>query len=254
MSNDSTQRFTDRVSNYVKYRPGYPQEVIGYLEKEGHLSTHSAIADVGAGTGIFTRLLLEKGYNVYAVEPNEAMRGEADRQLSHFPGYCSLAGRADLTGLASQSIDLIVCAQSFHWFNTTETRVEFQRILKSGGQVALVWNNRDIRADAFAAAYDALLKTLSGGDYETINHQNLTPADFKRFYKDAKYVLTKFQNRQVFDFEQLAGRAFSSSYVPPEDTDAGKAFKADLKAVFDSHQQDGKVVFRYDTEVYLGMV
>jgi SAM-dependent methyltransferase len=251
-SNDSTKRFTGRVSNYVKYRPGYPKEVIDYLEKECHLSDRSAIADVGAGTGIFTKLLLERNYRVYAIEPNDAMREEADRQLKHFPNYHSMAGKADLTGLTSQSIDLIVCAQAFHWFNTPETKAEFQRILKPGGQVALIWNNRYIEADLFAIAYDTLLKTQSGGDYERINHQNLTQADFDNFYAD--YSLVKFPNQQVFDFDQLAGRAFSSSYVPAEGTEAGKAFKLELKAVFDQYQQDGKVIFRYDTEVYLGMV
>jgi SAM-dependent methyltransferase len=254
MATDSTKRFTDRVSNYVKYRPAYPNEVIDYLEKQCHLSAQSNIADIGAGTGIFTKLLLEKGYQVFAVEPNDAMREEADRQLSHFPGYRSVNGSADPTGLASHSIDLIVCAQAFHWFNTTETQAEFNRILRPGGQAALIWNNRDVAADKFAAAYDDLLKTLSGGDYERINHQNLTPADFEHFYKDGKYTLTKFPNQQVFDFKQLAGRAFSSSYVPAEDTETGKAFKAELKKIFDQYQKDGKVIFRYDTEVYLGHV
>jgi ubiquinone/menaquinone biosynthesis C-methylase UbiE len=254
MSTDSTKRFTDRVANYVKYRPGYPPDVITYLEKECHLNSDSVIADVGAGTGIFTKLLLEKDYKVYAVEPNDAMREEADRQLTHFNSYHSMIGTADKTGLSAQSIDLIVCAQAFHWFNTSETKAEFQRILKSGGQAALIWNNRDVEADAFAEAYDELLKTLSGGDYECINHQNLSPADFERFYKDGQYTLTKFPNQQVFDFEHLAGRAFSSSYVPAEDTEAGKAFKEKLKTIFDTYQRDGKVIFRYDTEVYLGNV
>lgn len=254
MATDPTKRFTDRVANYVKYRPGYPKEVIDYLEKECHLSGHSNIADVGAGTGIFTKLLLEQGHKVYAVEPNDAMREEADRQLSQFDKYHSMIGTADKTGLSAQSVDMIVCAQAFHWFNTAETKAEFQRILKPGGKAALIWNNRDVEADAFATAYDNLLKTLSGGDYERINHQNLNPADFERFYKDGRYTLNKFPNQQVFDFEQLAGRAFSSSYVPAEDTEAGKAFKGELKMIFDQHQKDSKVIFRYDTEVYLGAV
>lgn len=254
MSTDSTKRFTDRVANYVKYRPGYPLEVLDYLQKECDLEPGSVVADVGAGTGIFTKLLIEKGYKVYAVEPNDAMREEADRQLEAFPTYHSMTGTADKTGLSAKSIDMIICAQAFHWFNTAEAKAEFQRILKPGGQAALIWNNRDVAADAFATAYDELLKTLSDGDYERINHQNLAPADFERFYKDGQYTLTKFPNQQVFDFEQLAGRAFSSSYVPAEDTEAGKAFKIELKAIFDAYQQDGKVIFRYDTEVYLAEV
>jgi ubiquinone/menaquinone biosynthesis C-methylase UbiE len=254
MSTDPTKRFSNRVANYVKYRPGYPPEIIDHLEKEGIPNPGSVIADIGAGTGIFTKLLLEKGYKIYAVEPNDAMRKEADRQLSYFDKYHSMTGRADKTGLSAHTINLIVCAQAFHWFNTEETRVEFQRILKPGGKAALIWNNRDVEADVFAADYDALLKTLSSGDYERVNHQNLTKEDFERFYKNGQYTLTKFTNQQVFDFEQLAGRAFSSSYVPAEDTEAGKAFKGELKTIFDAHQQDGRIVFKYDTEVYLGEV
>ncbi|HWD88090.1 MAG TPA: class I SAM-dependent methyltransferase [Mucilaginibacter sp.] len=252
MPTDSTKRFTDRVANYVKYRPGYPQEVIDYLEKACHLTPGSVIADVGAGTGIFTKLLLEKRYEVYAIEPNDAMREEADRQLAYFPGYHSMIGTADKTGLSARSVDLIVSAQAFHWFNTAEAKAEFQRILKHGGKAALIWNNRDVEADEFSTAYDVLLKTLSSGEYERVNHQNLNKEDFERFYKDGQYTLTKFPNQQVFDFEQMAGRAFSSSYVPAEDTDAGRAFKEELRVVFDAHQQQGMVVFKYDTEVYLG--
>ena len=208
MTNYSTSRFSDRVNNYVKYRPGYPPEVISHLEKECRLSVGSKVADVGAGTGIFTALLLEKGYTVYAVEPNEPMRAEADRQLSHYDTYHTMSGTADKTGISAKSMDLVVCAQAFHWFNTPETKAEFKRILKPHGYVALIWNNRDVEADAFATAYELLLQQQSG-DYERVNHQNLSETDFVNFYRDGKYSLVILHNQQVIDFEELAGRAFS---------------------------------------------
>jgi ubiquinone/menaquinone biosynthesis C-methylase UbiE len=251
MSNDATKRFTNRVDNYVKYRPGYPEQTVDYLEKQCHLSPESVIADIGAGTGIFTKLLLERDYTVYAVEPNDAMRHEADRQLKHYPKYHSRNGRAEETGLKSGSIDLIVCAQAFHWFNSPETHAEFKRILKSEGQVALIWNNRDIEADDFAMMYEFLLKDQSS-DYERVNHQNLTEMDFVQFFRDGEYHQIKFHNQQVFDREELAGRAFSSSYVPAQESEAGKAFCERLNDLFDSYQNNGKVIFRYNTEVYWG--
>ncbi|MGN6637886.1 MAG: class I SAM-dependent methyltransferase [Mucilaginibacter sp.] len=251
MAHDPTKRFTNRVTNYVKYRPGYPKAVVDHLAKCVHLTTGTVIADVGSGTGIFSKLLLERDFTVFAVEPNEAMRSEAEQQLKHFPGFHSVEGTADATGLPAKSVDLIACAQAFHWFNTSEAKVEFKRILKPGGNVALIWNNRDIEADDFAVAYELLLKQQSG-DYERINHQNLAETDFVRFFKNGKYSLTKFPNQQIFNFEQLAGRAFSSSYVPAEETEGGKAFKSHLQQLFDSYQQNSKVVFRYNTEVYLG--
>ncbi|HVV55630.1 MAG TPA: class I SAM-dependent methyltransferase [Mucilaginibacter sp.] len=253
MSSDPTKRFTNRVDNYVKYRPGYPPEVIDHLQKECDLSPGSVIADVGTGTGIFTKMLLERGYTVYAVEPNDAMRHEADRQLRSFPQYHSGGGSAEATRLKAHSIGLIVCAQAFHWFNTPETKAEFQRILKPGGWVALIWNNRDIEADDFAVAYELLLKQ-PGGDYERVNHQNLSETDFVRFFKDGEYRLEKFHNQQVFGLEEFKGRAFSSSYVPAEESEAGHHFGALLDELFDTYQKKGKVVFRYNTEVYWGKV
>jgi ubiquinone/menaquinone biosynthesis C-methylase UbiE len=251
MAHDSTVRFSNRVANYAKYRPGYPDKVLDYLQHKCHLTQESVIADVGSGTGIFTKLLLDKGYSVYAVEPNDAMRHEAERQLKALDGFHSVSGTAENTTLSDKSTNLIVCAQAFHWFNNAETKAEFKRILTSYGHVALIWNNRCVEADDFAIAYELLLKQQTG-DYERVNHQNLTEADFVAFYHDGKYKLAKFSNYQVFNFEQLAGRAFSSSYVPAVDAPEGHLFNIQLKVIFDQYQTNGTVMLRYDTEVYLG--
>jgi ubiquinone/menaquinone biosynthesis C-methylase UbiE len=251
MAYDSTSRFTGRVENYAKYRPGYPDKVLDYLQRECHLTPQSIIADIGSGTGIFTRLLLDSHYAVYAVEPNESMRREAERQLRSLPGFHSVDGTAEQTTLDDQSVDLIVCAQAFHWFHSEETKEEFKRILAPQGCAALIWNNRRIDADDFSIAYELLLKQQSG-DYQQVSHLNLTDADFANFYRDGKYALVKFPNYQVFGFEQLAGRAFSSSYVPAPDTEAGHEFNRQLKILFDQYQTKGSVKFSYETEIYLG--
>lgn len=252
MSN-STQRFTSRVDNYTKYRPGYPAGVLETLRQEGELPPGAQIADVGSGTGIFTQLLLDADYTVYAVEPNEAMRKAADKQLSRNPAYHSVNGTAEATTLPPYSVDMVVCAQAFHWFDAQKTKAEFARILKPGGKVALIWNNRQVGADDFSIAYEFLLQQQAS-DYQRVNHQNLTEADFNAFFKNGQYTLTKYPNIQVFDLDGLAGRAFSSSYVPAEDTPEGIAFMARLKEIFDSYQVDGKVNVQYQTEVYLGEI
>jgi SAM-dependent methyltransferase len=251
MAHDSTSRFSNRVANYAKYRPSYPAKVLDYLQHECHLTEQCVVADIGSGTGIFTKLLLDRGYTVFAVEPNEAMRRHAEHQLKSDPPFYSIDGTAEATMLDSKSVHLIVCAQAFHWFNNAETKAEFKRILAPHGHIALIWNNRCIDADDFAIAYEILLKQQEG-DYEKINHQNLAETDFAAFYHDGKYKLAMFSNYQVFNFEQLAGRAFSSSYVPAEDTTEGHLFSTQLKAIFDQYQSNGTVMFRYDTEVYLG--
>ncbi|TWJ01449.1 methyltransferase family protein [Mucilaginibacter frigoritolerans] len=253
MISDPTKRFTDRVDNYVKYRPNYPDEVISYLQKECGLTSNSVIADVGAGTGIFTGLLLNKGYKVYAVEPNEAMLQAAIDQYGNNSQFIPVNGTAEATTLPINTIDLIVCAQAFHWFNEEKTAVEFKRILKTGVKAALVWNNRLPDADEFSKAYENLLKQ-DAIDYNKVNHRKIGEINFKRFFKDGNYSVTKFPNEQVFDLDGLFGRTFSSSYVPAEGSEEGGKFRTLLKDVFDRYNQNGQVSFHYQTEIYMGEV
>lgn len=250
---DSTQRFTERVENYIKYRPGYPQQVLGLLRVEGKLKAASNIADVGSGTGIFTHLLLNEGYTVYAVEPNTAMRQAADGLLHHFPNYHSINGTAEDTTLNPHTIDMVVCAQAFHWFDAQKTKSEFARILKPGGKVALIWNNRQVDADDFSIAYELLLQQQAS-DYKRVNHQNLTETDFNSFFKDGSYTFTKYPNAQLFDEAGFIGRAFSSSYVPASNTPEGLEFLKKLKDIFNQHHIEGQVNVQYQTEVYIGEV
>ncbi|WP_183576647.1 class I SAM-dependent methyltransferase [Mucilaginibacter sp. X5P1] len=253
MSSDSTKRFSDRVDNYIKFRPGYPPEVLAFLKQECKLNADSVIADVGAGTGIFTKLLLDEGYKVYAVEPNQPMRDAAVDQLSAYKTFAPIDGTAEATTLPTKCADLIVCAQAFHWFNDAKTKVEFNRILKDKGKAALIWNSRLTDVDEFAKAYEALLKH-DGIDYNKVNHRKVRDIDFKAFFKDGIYKLTKYANTQIFDEAGLIGRAYSSSYVPKEDTVAGEKFLVLLKDIFNKYNVDGKVSFVYETEIYLGEV
>jgi len=253
MISDPTKRFSDRVDNYVKYRPGYPDKVIEYLQNECGLSGGSVIADVGSGTGIFTSLLLAKGYKVYAVEPNADMQSAAVQQLGSNKNFIPVDGSAEATMLTEKSVDLIVCAQAFHWFNNEKTKAEFKRILKDNGHAALIWNNRIAGVDDFSIAYENALK-LDSIDYNKVNHRNINDIDFKAFFKDGVYNEVKFPNVQVFDEAGFLGRAFSSSYVPAEGTEAGENFRLLLKAMFARYNENGKVMFHYQTEVYLGKV
>lgn len=255
MSNtpEPTKRFTERVDNYVKYRPGYPAGVLDLLQNEGGLIKDSVIADVGAGTGIFTKLLLQRGYKVYAVEPNQAMQQAACMWLGSNENFIPVDAAAEATTLATHSIDMVVCAQAFHWFNDARTRWEFNRILKENRLAALIWNNRLADTDDFSVAYEQLLKTRSV-DYNKVNHRNIGDIDFKAFFKNGGYKQVNFPNAQEFDLNGLMGRAFSSSYVPPESSSEGAKFKALLQDIFTKHNTNGKVTFSYQTEVYIGHV
>lgn len=251
MQIESTKRFSDRVENYVKYRPGYPPEVIGFLFQECGLNQNSAVADIGSGTGILTALLLEKNLKVFAIEPNDAMQEAAIHSLSNNQNFIPLNGKAEATSLPDNSVDLIVCAQAFHWFNNAETRLEFRRILKNEAYAALIWNNRLANADDFSIAYENLLKKHTK-EYNEVNHRNINESDLNTLFRNGQYKTACYPNMQVFDLEGLKGRAFSSSYIPAEGSEEGEEFMKLLEAIFDQFNSAGKVYFHYQTEVYFG--
>lgn len=253
LSAEPTVRFSNRVENYVKYRPGYPDAVLEYLQQKFNLNAGTYIADIGSGTGIFTKLLLDKGYKVYAVEPNEPMKAYAESDLKGYKNFTSVAGTAEHTNLLANSVDLVTSATAFHWFDVEQSRAEFKRILKPGGAVVLLWNVRKADTDAFAIAYDNLLLKYSS-DYKEVKDKTLNGERLAAFFDQGKFETISFTNEQVFDEEGLIGRSQSSSYVPLPETAEGKIFLTDLKAIFHEYQFNGQVRFLYDTVMYLGRV
>lgn len=248
---DPTKRFTNRVGDYIRYRPGYPEEIIPILEKEAGLTTSSVIADIGSGTGISAGLFLRNGNTVYAVEPNDAMRGAAESLLREYPAFHSIPGTADATTLDNQSIDLVVAAQAFHWFDPTAARREFARILKPGGNIVLIWNRRKEDETLFLASYEALLRQF-GIDYEQVRHNNVDKPVLDTFFDSYKKYAV--YNEQLFNFEGLKGRLLSSSYVPAEGHPNHEPMLAQLRIMFDEYQKNGQVRFEYDTEIYIGSI
>lgn len=246
-----TERFSDRVADYVKYRPSYPPEAIRALREGLGVAPPARAADLGAGTGIFSALLLDEGFAVIAVEPNEAMRAAAQRTLADRPAYSSVHGTAEATGLPDASVDFAVAAQAFHWFDPAAARREIARITRPPHPVALVWNTRSLDATPFLRAYDELLLRVSD-DYIKVRHQNVGDAVLAEFYGAGGYERRVFASAQVFDLEGFLGRAFSSSYVPAPDHPRRDDTERGLREIFLQHQNQGTVSFLYDTEVYLG--
>ncbi len=246
----AAERFTDRVANYVAYRPQYPAGVFAVLRDELGLSALSIVADVGAGTGILTELLLRAGGTVFAVEPNAAMREAAEVLLRVYPNFHSVDGTAEGTTLPGASIDLVTAGQAFHWFNADATRIEFARILKPGGMVALVWNMRRTEATPFLRDYESLLREF-GTDYSQVNCEQLPEARIAQFFLHG-YQQRLFDNAQDFDFAGLRGRLLSSSYVPSAGHPNYELLLAELRRLFDAHQQGGRVRIEYDTRLYFG--
>jgi SAM-dependent methyltransferase len=244
------QRFSNRVENYIRYRPGYPTELIALLERDAKLSPESTIADIGSGTGIFSELLLKAGYRVNGVEPNQAMREAAEDLLASHPRFRSVNGSAQATTLEDKSMDLIVSAQAYHWFNTPEARAEFRRILKPGGKVALIWNERHLDTTPFLRGYESLLRRFAT-DYAEVRHENIGPESLKLLFPDG-YTTHAFPHSQRFDFEGLKGRLLSCSYAPAPGHPGHEPMLDELRRLFDASQQGGKVAIDYDARVHIG--
>lgn len=249
-SPDPTTRFSDRVRNYVLYRPGYPPAVLDVLRGETGLSPAHAVADVGSGTGISARLFLEAGNTVHAVEPNAEMRAAAEAALGGELRFHSVAGSAEATTLPDASVDYVVAAQAYHWFDPPAVRREWLRILRPGGWMVLLWNARRTDTTPFLRGYEALLHA-HGTDYASVNHENVTPERIAQAL-GPDFGRRDVPNEQVFDFVGLKGRLLSSSYAPNEGHPGYAPMLAALERLFRDHAQDGYVRFEYDTQVYWG--
>jgi SAM-dependent methyltransferase len=249
---DPTQRFSSRVGNYVRYRPGYPSAVVDLLRKECGLSSNTVIADVASGTGIFTRMLLDNGNRVFGVEPNAEMRQAGEEFLVAHPHFTSVAGTAEATTLADHSVDFVTAAQAAHWFDRQKARREFIRILKPGGCAVLLWNERRIDSTLFLRAFEQLLLRY-GTDYQSVRHERTTQ-EIETFFAPSAFQVRTFDYRQAFDYPALEGRLLSSSYTPQADDAGYGPMLRELRRVFDAHQVSGRVAFDYNTLIYYGQL
>lgn len=245
----STERFSARADYYARYRPGYPPDVVACLQAECRLTPNWVVADVGSGTGILTRLFLDNGNRVFAVEPNTAMRREAEKELSGFGGFVSVDGQAEATTLPDDSVNLVTAGQAFHWFNAAASRIEFGRILRPGGVVALVWNARAYEGDPLMTAYENVLEDFGMG-YHAVTHRSHA-GELEELFTGGHTFHTFSHSRQI-DFTALWGGFLSASYAPLPDDPRYESMQVALRHVFDAHQRDGFVLFHYDTHLYYG--
>lgn len=246
-----TERFSGRVDDYVRYRPGYPPEALAPLATDCGLGPGATVADIGAGTGIWTGRLLRAGCRVLALEPNREMRRAGRRRLGESDRLTWLDGTAEATGLADASVDLVTAAQAFHWFDRRRARAELARILGPGGCLAVIWNERHKESTPFLAAYERLLLDWAI-DYERIDHTRLGRRQLEPFFDPAPLHEFRCANRQVLDLEGLEGRLRSCSYAPGPEHPHHAPMMAELRRIFAACQEDGRVAIDYDCRVYYG--
>lgn len=245
-----TQRFSGRVENYIKYRPTYPLGLVDLLKREANLSPGKAIADIGSGTGILTKLLLDADFSVQAVEPNDEMRVAAEGMLSNYRAFSSIKGSAENTTLGDQSVDFITAAQAFHWFDPELARNEFRRILKTNGVVALIWNNAK-SASAYWNEYESFMMK-HGTDYRALKESGTESEEKIHSFFRNNFVKYSLSNHQDLDKEGFSGRFLSISHSPKSSDPGFASAMVALDELFQHHQSNGILRIEYDTQVYIG--
>jgi SAM-dependent methyltransferase len=248
---NSTHRFSDRVEFYLRSRPKYPPALLKFCQGTLGLRSPHSIADIGSGTGFLSELFLDNGNDVYAVEPNANMRQAAETLFADRRNFHSMDATAEATGLADASVDFIVAGQAFHWFDRPRARAEFTRILRSGGWVVLVWNDRRVEA-GFSTDYEQIVLEFET-DLKHVSHQQMTATDsdiLAQFFAPASYATASFDNPQSLDLDGVLARAMSSSYLPAPGHPRCEEMLNRLKQIYDRHQIAGQVVQPYDTRVY----
>lgn len=245
---DPTERFSNRVENYIKYRPGYPTELFDFIYGEFGLKKTSTIADIGSGTGISAKPFLERGNTVVGVEPNDAMRNASIDLFIGNRRFSAIKGSAEDTGLRDSSIDLAFAAQSFHWFCNKRAVAEVHRILRKDGLFCVVWNERELALNEFHRDFEALIERYAI-DYDQIRHDKFSVVDIENAFQ-REFVEVVFENAQNLDRKGLKGRLMSSSYIPDEASPVYRSMVENVYLLFDKHEESGRISVSYKTKLY----
>jgi SAM-dependent methyltransferase len=250
---DPTKRFSDRVEHYVRSRPGYPDAVLDHLAAQCGWSPAAVVADIGSGTGISAEVFLRRGNRVYGVEPNTEMRQAAERLLAGYPNFASIAGTAEATTLADQSVDFVVAGQAFHWFNRQPTRREFARILQPAGWCVLLWNTRKIDSTPFMRGYEQIVREFAI-DYAKVRHENIDAAQLDAFFDPGTHHAHVVANHQRLDAAGFQARLASSSYLPGDGHPRRDAMYEAAAHLVAMYSEGGQVTIDYDTEIHTGRI
>lgn len=253
---ENTELFTDKSESYAKYRSGYPEEMIEKIIESFRGQNEIQVADIGAGTGISSRLLGNTGAKVTAVEPNQAMAEAAEEH----PNVKYVIAPAETTGLESNSFDIVSSFQAFHWFHFRESLKEFNRILKPGGKLALVWSYWD-ETDEFTGEFIRLINKASSKFEEKVTPYDVFPSGYiKRwrirllwklgwlpYYRSVEKL--QFSYNQHLNKNDLIGYAASQSFIKHEG-ELWDELCIGLKHLAEKTQSDS-VILKYRVTLFL---
>lgn len=243
----STTRFSNRVNDYVKYRPKYPVQILELFREKIGLDREYIIADIGSGTGFSSELFIQNKNKVFAVEPNSEMRLAAEKKFLGNQSFISINGSAEKTGLQKESVDMVFCGQAFHWFNKTLAKAEFKRILKTNGHIVLAWNERDEK-DIFQKKIGRILnKNIP--EYKSATDKKIVEKEIAKFFSPKILHKEVLKNFQAFDLIGLKGRLKSSSYFPKNGIKYEHLIK-EIEELFYRFEKNNVVDFNYETNIF----
>ena len=238
------ERFTGRVDDYARYRPGYPRGILEVLSAACGLNAESRIADIASGTGLLAEVFVGNGNLVEAVEPNESMLAVLAQSGAGTGLLRTRKGSAEATGLEEHSVDFVTVGQAMHWFDLRNARQEFARVLRPDGWCVVVYNERRRGGDAFHDGYEQLLRA-HGSDYQEVQEKHLSAAQIAGFFDPCTVVRVELENFQELTLEGLRGRVASSSYMPSREHPGYAALLADIAALFERCAVGGCVRLEY---------
>jgi len=253
MESHISDRFTIKAIEYDKYRPSYPLEFINFIKHDILSTRNKIVADIGSGTGLFTKQILPYCKILYGIEPNDEMRRYAEESLSNINKFISLKGTAEKTNLLSNSIDCITVSQAFHWFDKEKCKAEFQRVMKNSDLVLLLWNNRihNNMGNQFLAEFDKIISEF-GYNYEN-KPTKINIEEIETFF-DKGPNLYKCNNPYYLNFDQLLGTLMSSSYIYSLDNQRKMDLILLLQKLFLKYKKNNKVLFMYESILFYGHI
>ncbi len=245
-------KFDAKAEIYSKARPSYPDELFDYLKEHSLISENTVAADIGSGTGIFTKKLCSYVSKIFAIEPNDDMRSVAEKKYAAHKNIISVSGSAEDTKLNDKSVDFITVAQAFHWFDRQSFKAECRRILKDSGKILLVWNARDPESELIMANYD-INRRFCPNFKGSSNGIDFSKDAFSDFF-EGDFDVVQFRNDLIYDENAFVSRNLSSSYAPKPSEEKYDEYVAELQELFKKHSQNDTVPYPYITRCYIGKI
>lgn len=249
LQNRLNHSIIERIDYYQKNRPSYPQEILSILKNRYGVHESQYVADVACGSGLFSKLMLKNHFEVIGVEPDEQMRDRAIQRLGKYEHFQLIEGTAASTGLPDNCVDMITVAQAFHWFDTPQTVKEFCRILKPGGLILLLWNERKTDHDLFHQEYESLLWDYAV-DYDRSLHRSYPMDRIKHLFPSFSLRCHKLRNSQEMNLQSLMGRLESAHYCPPLEHPSYLPLMEGVKELYQSYKENGKIRLEHQCKIY----